>query len=426
MPPNPPLPSNADENASGHIIGATVAVSVLALLVTVTRFYVRGFIVRAVGWDDWLMALAMLLVSGLLSSVYKGRQALNSMQSISTEIFIILAVKNGAGQHIGDVSPHQYYEASKFAFIVQDLPLWAICIVKLSVGCALLRIAARDMWKWIIASVMAFMIAYTISAFATTIAFCQPISLPWNPQALLDPANAAKCWPVQTLQDLTIAHAALNIFTDIVFAVGIPIPMLWKLQLNSRTKAAIMFILSLGIFVCVAGVLKIPEIQNFGKQGDFLWSIRKFIIFFQAEVNIGIIAGSLPALKPLFNVLADKTSMTDIFWTTRRNDTVATTYANHIQDSRVASWRQETTRKTSIASVTDPERQDFGDTDAESSISHHSAVSQQNLVMEANGDGQRRNIPMGVIHKSVTTSVTALPEDEEYSGSSPPGPGWAM
>jgi hypothetical protein len=98
MPANLPLPSNTDENASGHIIGATAAVTVLALLVTVTRFYVRGFIVRAVGWDDWLMAWAMLLVSALLSSVHNGRQALNTMQSILTEIFIILAVKNGAGQ----------------------------------------------------------------------------------------------------------------------------------------------------------------------------------------------------------------------------------------------------------------------------------------------------------------------------------------
>lgn len=88
-----------------------------------------------------------------------------------------------------------------------------------------------------------------------------------------------KCWSPETLSALAFTHAGLNIITDIAFAVAIPVPMLWKLQTNRSTKAAILAVLALGLFVCMAGIIRIPEILNFGKQGDFLWSNKDFMIW---------------------------------------------------------------------------------------------------------------------------------------------------
>lgn len=59
----PPLPSNPDENAGPEILGATLSTTSLAFLTVIARFYVRGFIVKALGWDDYFMALAMAVVS---------------------------------------------------------------------------------------------------------------------------------------------------------------------------------------------------------------------------------------------------------------------------------------------------------------------------------------------------------------------------
>lgn len=57
-----PLPSNPDENASSRIIASTVAVTTLAFITVSTRFYVRTALVKALGWDDFFMALAMVVV----------------------------------------------------------------------------------------------------------------------------------------------------------------------------------------------------------------------------------------------------------------------------------------------------------------------------------------------------------------------------
>ena len=48
----PPLPSNPSENDGPHIIGATLATTVIAFVAATARFYVRTFVVRALGWDD--------------------------------------------------------------------------------------------------------------------------------------------------------------------------------------------------------------------------------------------------------------------------------------------------------------------------------------------------------------------------------------
>lgn len=66
-PPPPPgfpaLVSNPDDNAGPNIFGATLACTILAFMIFSGRFYVRAFMVKALGWDDYFMALAMAVVS---------------------------------------------------------------------------------------------------------------------------------------------------------------------------------------------------------------------------------------------------------------------------------------------------------------------------------------------------------------------------
>ena len=74
-------------------------------------------------------------------------------------------LSHGAGQHIGDVDPDIYMVGMKLNFISQPIFLIAICVVKLSVGCALLRIASTKFYRWLILSIMGFMTFYTIGCF---------------------------------------------------------------------------------------------------------------------------------------------------------------------------------------------------------------------------------------------------------------------
>ncbi|KAK0656990.1 hypothetical protein B0T16DRAFT_400662 [Cercophora newfieldiana] len=269
------LPSNPGENDGPRILGATLAITILALITYLTRMYVRLVMVRNVGLDDYFMSFAMWLC-------------------VAGEGVIWGSIVNGAGRHLGDIPPNQISKGLKLNFISQPIFLIAICVTKLAVGATLLRIASTKFYRHLIIGIMAFMAFYTIGCFFTIVLQCTDI------RALWDATIPQNCWSQPTLKGLSYTNVALNIITDLLLALVIPIPMLWNLNVNRRTRFSLIFALSLGAFACAAAFIKIPFLVNYGKTGDWLWDSRDISIWTVTECNTGIIAGSLPALRPIF------------------------------------------------------------------------------------------------------------------------------
>ncbi|KAK3381238.1 hypothetical protein B0H63DRAFT_198040 [Podospora didyma] len=272
----PPPVSIPWENDGPRILGATIAITSLALITYSARMWVRLVMVRNIGWDDSIMTFAMALV-------------------LAGEGVVIASVHYGAGRHLGDIDPPTNIPiAIKINFVSQPIYLIAICVVKLAVGATLLRIASTKFYKTLILSIMGFMTFYTIGCFFTVVLQCTDL------RALWDQSVPANCWDQKTLQGLSYTNVALNILTDLLFAVFIPIPMLWNLNVNRRTRISLLGALSLGCFACAAAFIKISSLVNYGKTGDWLWDSRDITIWTVVECNTGIVAGSLPALRPLF------------------------------------------------------------------------------------------------------------------------------
>lgn len=78
---------------------------------------------------------------------------------------IFAQLSHGAARHKGDVDPDVYMVGMKLNFVSQPIYLIAICVVKLSVGCALVRIASTKFYRYLILSIMGFMAFYTIGCF---------------------------------------------------------------------------------------------------------------------------------------------------------------------------------------------------------------------------------------------------------------------
>ncbi|KAM5356485.1 hypothetical protein ACJ41O_003131 [Fusarium nematophilum] len=269
------LPSNPDENGATDMLIATVLIVSLATITVLARLYVRVFIIRNTGWDDWFMVFAMAL-------------------SWAGQGIILAQVSHGAGRHVGDVDPEVYMVGMKLNFVSQPIYLIAICVVKLAVGCALMRIASTKLYRYLILGIMCFMAFYTIGCFFTIMFQCTDIRILW------DPSVKATCWSQSTLQGLSYTNSALNILTDLLFAIIIPAPMLWNLNVHFRTRLTLLGILGLGVFACAAAFVKLGYVTNYGKLGDWLWDSRNITIWTCVELNVGIIAGSLPCLRPIF------------------------------------------------------------------------------------------------------------------------------
>lgn len=126
-------------------------------------------------------------------------------------------------------------------------------------------------------------------------------------RTLWDPSVTPNCWPQSTLKGLSYTNVTLNILTDLCFAVFIPGPMLWNLNVNRRTRISLLFSLGLGCFACAAAVIKIGSLVNYGKEGDWLWDSRDITIWTVVECNTGIVAGNLPTLRPIFKRILGST-----------------------------------------------------------------------------------------------------------------------
>ncbi|KAI5863698.1 hypothetical protein GGS23DRAFT_565004 [Durotheca rogersii] len=266
-----------DESQGPRILGAVLSLTSAALVVVCARFYVRMRMVRMVGVDDYIILVAMIL----------------SLVGMS---IVIVQVHYGAGRHAAYLDPEVNRFGLKLNFISQPIYLWAIPMVKISVGFFLLRISPSMIYRRILQGTMVFLVAYTMVCFITLLLQCQNLAIIWDNRVV------TTCWTQKTLQGLSYANATVNIATDVFFAV-LPIPMLWKVQINSRTKASLVCILSLGLFACAASIVKTSFISSYGITGDFLWDSANLTIWIAAETNTGIIAASLPCLKPMFKNL---------------------------------------------------------------------------------------------------------------------------
>ncbi|EED15870.1 conserved hypothetical protein [Talaromyces stipitatus ATCC 10500] len=271
-----------DDNRGPNILAAVSITTGAALVVVLTRLYVRIFMVKNIGLDDCFMALTMAL-------------------SLSGWAVIIPEVRNGAGRHRVYLDQEVAVTGLHLNFVTQAIYLWAIGLVKISIGLFLIRFVPNKSYKIFIWTVIAMMAIYTTICFFTLIFQCKDMASIWDDRV------KSQCFTPRQLIELSYTNTALNILTDLTFAV-LPAFMLRKLQINMRTKASLICILGLGVFACVAAFVKLSFLPNYGKTGDFLWDSTDLTIWITTECNTGIVAGSLPCLKPLFKRLLNNYS----------------------------------------------------------------------------------------------------------------------
>ncbi|GKZ30279.1 hypothetical protein AbraIFM66950_008542 [Aspergillus brasiliensis] len=323
-----------DVSQAPQILAATSITTAFALLTVLARMYVRVFCIRNVGLD-----------------------------SLGGFAVIIPEVIYGAGRHTVYVE-NTASIATHLNFATQGIYMWAIGLVKISIGLFLLRFAPRRGYKIFIWVVMGMSSCYGCTLMFTgveavdhSILLCLIYETLMfeckNIRSIWDKNVKSECFTSTQLLKLSYTNTGLNILTDIIFAV-LPAIMLRHLQVNRRVKASLVCILGLGIFACAAAIVKLSVLPNYGRTGDLLWDYSTLTIWVVVESNMGIIAGSLPTLKPLFKqILGTYGSQTR----TRRYTYGSKQYQLH---SILPSYPQPSIRGRPL-SVLDPDDLEEGD-----------------------------------------------------------------
>ncbi|ETN41052.1 uncharacterized protein HMPREF1541_02986 [Cyphellophora europaea CBS 101466] len=120
-----------------------------------------------------------------------------------------------------------------------------------------------------------------------------------------------QCWPLNAAWDQTItqkrcvninafylANAATNIATDLL-AYLLPMRLVKNLQIPKKQKIAVGVMLCLGLFTCVSSIIRISFIPVMLTSDDPTYVIAPPFYWSVIEINIGVLAASIPSFKPL-------------------------------------------------------------------------------------------------------------------------------
>ncbi|PMD41136.1 hypothetical protein L207DRAFT_403932, partial [Hyaloscypha variabilis F] len=280
----PPLtPEYLAFNIAPKLLSVSGTLTAFAVTIFLLRAYVRTVMLRVFGIDDALMLVAVILAITVLGLFVQGTHY-------------------GIGRHIYAIPPQQFASLFYTIFWQGLIVVFAVSFVKLSIAFFLLRPAQRTRYRRFLYGVIAFLIIFTFVSASAILFECRPVAAAWDFSLRPPPdgTGTVKCMNMNTFIKFGVFNSSINAFTDVLFAV-LPVPMIWTLKINTRTKISLIGILSLGFLACAAAIYKTPIQYHFFDDPDSTGHGSWFWVWQIIELTLGIMSASLPSLKPLFN-----------------------------------------------------------------------------------------------------------------------------
>ncbi|KAH6686451.1 hypothetical protein F5X68DRAFT_240762 [Plectosphaerella plurivora] len=253
------------------IVGGIVSVIVVGLR-TFVRIQGRSF-----SLDDGLM------LGGLV--VYIVDVALACVGALS-----------GLGTRNESLSPIMMMESMKYLMIWMMLYVIGLCLVKSSICFTTLRIATTmPTLRMAVYILLGLTVATFMTTFIGILLLCRPVEANWDQSIILE--GRGECSPMSAMLGLSYTSTASTIATDLACAV-LPAIILWRTQMKLSTKIMVSTILSFGSFASISTMIRTPYIDHYNRPTDDLaFHIANIPLWSNIETAVGLIAGSLPALR---------------------------------------------------------------------------------------------------------------------------------
>ncbi|KAI0179865.1 hypothetical protein GGR52DRAFT_568632 [Hypoxylon sp. FL1284] len=258
-----------------EISAINIAFTGFSLILVCLRTYVRGWIVRAFGHDDW-----MIMVSWFGTCVYASCTIVQTKYGLG-----LLSLHDMPEQNVYNFGLVQYIGAPFYV-----VGIWGF---KMSLLLSYMRFVQGRYYTASIVIAAACTMAHI--AFACVFLFlCTPIQKQWNPAVTW--GHCGKAVPFY------LSFSSLTICFDLL-VIGLPFPVLVRSKIPRRRKAALLILFALGIFVTVIQIIRIQTISNLSNYLDSAQAIQWSII----ESNIGITITCIPPLAPLVKYFSERT-----------------------------------------------------------------------------------------------------------------------
>ncbi|KAF1922071.1 MFS monosaccharide transporter-like protein [Ampelomyces quisqualis] len=274
------------------VLGVSAATLAFCSLFVGLRLVSRFAVMRKPGWDDYTMILAWVLAFGASFSVCYG-------------------TTKGLGRRQEDIPPAWLQSMKQTAYVFSVLYNPALMATKTSILVFYLGLSkTQKVFRW---ATIATLVVVNVGGLALTIlniVQCRPITAAWASPVPV----TASCTNIVTIY---LSSAPLNIITDLAIFF-LPMPILTSMRLPKKQKIILVITFGFGVFVAVVDVIRIAYLQNAQRAtlraarsdqsesgneqrntGEFAWYSALSFMWSAVEINIGIMCGCVPALKPL-------------------------------------------------------------------------------------------------------------------------------
>ncbi|KAJ0312300.1 hypothetical protein COL516b_001375 [Colletotrichum fioriniae] len=260
-----------------RITAVCLTFTIIALLLVCLRWYVRTTLVKAVGYDDWVIIVSWLGACGYT-------------------VCSVIQTKWGLGiTRLEDMPPQNVLPFGKLQFIGGPFYVLGIWGFKMSLLFSYLRFFPAGGYK--IGTIIV-AVACTMGHIAFICVFiflCTPIEKQYDPSI---PADVGHCVDAITFY---LTFSSLTIVFDVII-MFLPFPVILKSQIQKRKKIVLLALFILGIFVTIIQAIRIQTIKNLVNYLDSAKSIQWSVV----ETCIGIIISCVPTLAPMVKYFAER------------------------------------------------------------------------------------------------------------------------
>ncbi|CAG9982304.1 unnamed protein product [Clonostachys byssicola] len=180
--------------------------------------------------------------------------------------------------------------ALKYFYICESFYILGLALCKVSVLFFYLRIFPCH--KFLIATYisMAIIMVPSVVLIFVQIFQCKPIHWVWHGWRFAYYRD--RCMDIHTI---TFVAAGLNIFQDCVVLL-LPLPSVFRLKMEKKSKWGIIVMFSLGIFVTITSCIRLRYISLFGRSANPTWEYPEVLNWTGIELSVTIIVACLPAM----------------------------------------------------------------------------------------------------------------------------------
>ncbi|KAH7355513.1 hypothetical protein BKA66DRAFT_430231 [Pyrenochaeta sp. MPI-SDFR-AT-0127] len=255
-------------------IGVSAGLTALSTIVVTLRIYTRSCVLRNVGKDDWAMLVALLL-------------------TIAYFVIILALRSNGLGFSMRVLTPVQMVNQVQITLAIELLYYFLVNSIKISILLFYLRVAAAKKFEHLCKGTIYFLATFCVVCVVVCLTQCIPLHKMWDFTGMVQ----GKCINTTAFFYTTSSvHIALDIWI-----IMLPISTLLKVQRPGGEKLALIVIFSLGIFSCIASIVRLHSIRIYTESKDPFYDAVPINVWSMVEVNMGILCASIPALKALFS-----------------------------------------------------------------------------------------------------------------------------